>query len=241
MKSKEYDDTRAFHFKQFSLNHHRSTMRTGSDAILLGIWARINNAETVLDVGSGSGIISLLIASRCNAAIDAVEIDLPSVEESSDNFSNSAFADNLNIINEDFNEYAKKARAATYDLIVSNPPFFTSDLHSPNSRKTNARHTTMLKYSELCLGVNMLLRENGSFNLVIPYFKHERFIAIAKKNSLFLNRRLLIFPRRGLMPSRINMEFKKMLPTALKQNILLLGKKTITLPSNIVNGSGIII
>ncbi|NOY50814.1 MAG: methyltransferase [Chlorobi bacterium] len=184
-------------------------MKTGSDAILLGIWARIDNVKTVLDVGSGSGIISLLIASRCNAAIDAVEIDLPSVEESSDNFSNSAFADSLNIINEDFNEYAKKARAATYDLIVSNPPFFTSDLHSPNLRKTNTRHTTRLKYSELCSGVNILLSEDGSFNLVVPYFMHERFIAIAKKDGLFLNRRLLIFPRRGFMPNRINMEFKK--------------------------------
>jgi tRNA1Val (adenine37-N6)-methyltransferase len=209
MKSKEHADTRAFHFKQFSLNHHRSTMKTGTDAILLGTWANVEGCTNVLDIGSGAGIISMLIASRCNAKIDAIEIDLPSVQESSKNFENSAFAERLNVINDDFNEFAKKTSAASYDLIVSNPPFFTSDLRSPNLRRTNARHTTSLNYNEICFGVNKLLSANGSFNLVIPYFKHESFIAIAKENKLFLNRMLLIFPRRGSMPNRINMEFKK--------------------------------
>jgi len=112
-----------FHFKQFSLNHHNSTMKVGTDAILLGCWCDISNAEMILDIGTGSGIIALLMAARSKAKIDAVELDKLSASEASENFSSSRYSKQLNIYNLDFNDFVKRAEQK-YDVIISNPPFF---------------------------------------------------------------------------------------------------------------------
>ena len=201
-------DTRPFSFKAFSLFHHRSTMKVGSDAILLGIWTKLENVKNVLDVGCGSGIISLLIASRSSAKIDAIDIDDHSVAESIENFSKSPFSARLKAENIDFKNFISVSEQ-NYDLIVSNPPFFTNDLLSPEIRKTKARHSVSLNYNELCAVSKKLLKENGRLSVVIPYFKHEEFINVARENSLYLNRKLLIFPKRGSSPNRVNMEFSK--------------------------------
>jgi len=201
-------DTRSFSFKSFSLTHHRSTMKVGSDAIILGIWTNVEKITSVLDVGCGSGIISLLIVSRSSAKVDAIDIDDSSIEEATDNFSNSPFSSRLNAELIDFKDYIS-VNQKKYDLIVSNPPFFTNDLQAVDIRKTKARHTISLNYDELCSGSYKLLNESGRLNVVIPYFKHQEFINIAKQNSLHLKRKLLIFPKRGSSPNRVNMEFSK--------------------------------
>lgn len=201
-------DTRPFHFKAFSLFHHRSTMKVGSDAIVLGIWTNTENISRALDVGTGSGIISLLIASRSSAAIDAIDIDDNSIEEAKENFKKSLYADRLNAELNDFKNFICDNNGS-YDLVVSNPPFFTSDLQSSDIRKTKTRHNISLNYHELCAGSYKVLNNSGSLNVVIPYFKHKEFIDIANENSLFLKRKLLIFPKRGSSPNRVNMEFSK--------------------------------
>lgn len=206
MTDVEQKDMRPFHFKQFSLNHHRSTMKVGSDAIFLGIWTKVQDTDKVLDVGCGSGIISMLIASRSKAKVDAIDIDAESVAEAKDNFENSEFSNRLKANESNFNNW-KPESSAVYDLIISNPPFFTSDLHSSNPRKINARHAITLKYDELCSVSRRLLKKDGRLNVVIPYFKADDFIKTAAKNNLFLSRRLLIFPRRGVSPNRVNLEF----------------------------------
>ncbi|PLX07187.1 MAG: hypothetical protein C0598_13365 [Marinilabiliales bacterium] len=166
MAKEKGPDMRPFHFKPFSLFHHRSTMKTGSDAIILGIWTNLNNTNKIIDVGCGSGIISLLLASRSNAKIDAIDIDVDSVEEANNNFLNSDFSSRLKAYNCNFNDWSVDD---DYDLVVSNPPFFTNDLKSSNLRKTNARHTISLNYNDLCLGANRLLNDKGRLCVVIPY------------------------------------------------------------------------
>ena len=198
-------DKRPFHLQQFSLFHHRSSMKVGTDSLLLGIWTPINESERILDVGTGCGILALLMAARSNALIHAVELDEASWAEAQDNFTNANFSKRLSAIHNDFNHYADNTRQK-YDLIVSNPPYFINDLRSAEMTRSNARHGDSLNFVQLCNGVANLLKKNGRFCLVLPYDESKSFIAIAKNNGLHLNRKLIIFPKRGLQPNRINLE-----------------------------------
>ena len=205
MSSKK-TDTRPFHFKQFSLKHHQSTMKTGTDAILLGVWTDVSNTKEILDVGSGSGIISLFMAARSQAKITAIENDIASVDESKNNFALSDFTKRMKVIASDFNDYTTNIK---FDLIVSNPPFFTNDLQSESERKTNARHTKSLSFKQLCTNVSILMKQNARFCVVLPYSQNKVFKNIALAQGLYPSKELIIFPRRGAEPNRINIEFRK--------------------------------
>lgn len=181
-------------------------MKTGTDAILLGVWADVSATKEVLDIGSGSGIISLLIAARSKANITAIEIDGASANESAANFAASDFADRMQLIQTNFNNFKTDIR---FDLIVSNPPFFTDDLHSPNQRKTNARHGSSLNFEQLCSGAFILMKKTALFCVVLPYSQKKAFKDIALAQGLYPSKELIIFPRRGSEPNRINIEFRK--------------------------------
>jgi tRNA1Val (adenine37-N6)-methyltransferase len=198
-------DTRPFHLKQFSLFHHQSTMKVGTDSLLLGIWAKVNGVQRILDVGSGCGILSLLMAARSNAFIDAVELDKDSWAEAQSNFSSSKFSERLHAIHADFSEFSKET-STKYDLIISNPPFFINDMRSEKLKRSNARHGDSLSYKELCKGVSGLLQKSGRFCLVLPYDESKAFLNIADETGLHISRKLLIFPKRGLQPNRVNLE-----------------------------------
>ncbi len=199
-------DHRLFHFRQFSMHHHQSTMKIGTDAVLLGIWADVSPAQRVLDVGTGSGIVALLLASRTKTAwIDAVEIDRSSCIEAGQNFTASPFSDRLQIIHNDFIRFSKQAQTK-YDLIISNPPFFIDDLISENRQKTLARHAQSLPYEQLLEGVVKLLNKKGNFSLVLPYILSRRFLKWAREKDLYLQREMLIFPKPCLSPNRVNLQ-----------------------------------
>jgi tRNA1Val (adenine37-N6)-methyltransferase len=201
-------DIRPFNFKQFSMTHHRSTMKIGTDAVLLSAWVNINNINNVLDIGTGSGIIALLLASRQkDCYIDAVELDKMSAIEAGENFKNSPYANRLKIINEDFKNFNKSCNKQ-YDLIISNPPFFINDLRSENSKRKNARHSDSLNYNDLIEGAKKLMLKNGRFCVVLPYYESKKFIETAKENGLTISRELLIFPKPCKEPNRINIEFQ---------------------------------
>jgi len=196
-----------FHFKQFSLNHHNSTMKVGTDAILLGLWCNISNAATILDVGTGSGIIALLLAARSNARVDAVELDNKSFKEAEINFSNSPYSNQLNIYHDDFNKFAVNENSK-YDIIISNPPFFSNDLLPDNPSRKAARHIDELNHENLCRGVSKLLSKNGSFCLVMPKNQSQDFIACADKYNLNLHKQQIIYPKPNTLPNRVNLEFR---------------------------------
>ena len=196
---------RKFHLKQFSLSHHRSTMKVGTDAMILAIWTSVDDPKKVLEVGTGSGIISLLIAARSDARLDEIEIDEASFHEAEKNFRYSPFFYRMNAIHSDFNEFTK-GNSTRYDLIISNPPFFINDLRSENEQKKSARHADSLTYDQLCTGSSGLLAAKGTLCVVLPYNESKLFLKKALNKKLHLQKQLIIFPRRGDPPNRINLQ-----------------------------------
>lgn len=201
-------DTRPFVFRQFQLFHHQSTMKVGIDATILGIWAQIHDKEHVLDVGCGSGVVSLLLASRAHCFVTAIDIDKPSVEECTANFASSPFADRLLAEHISLQEYGKQA-CQIYDLVVSNPPFFTLGSASANIRLGQARHTLSLTYADLITNSFSVLKPAGRLIVVLPYSNRNFFVEQSRVAGFFLSRELLIFPRRGMPPNRVYLSFSK--------------------------------
>ena len=130
-------DARPFHFKHFSLFHHRSTMKVGTDAVLLGRWVEVSPTDAVLDIGTGCGIMPLMLAQKGAGKIDAVELDAASANEAEINFLASQWRDKLHVYQSDVRDFATNEK---YDLIISNPPFFINSYKSDTERKNLSRH-----------------------------------------------------------------------------------------------------
>ncbi len=181
-----------FKFKEFTIHQDKTAMKVGTDGVLLGAWCSVDSyPDTILDIGSGTGVISLMIAQRSDAmTIDAVELDENAYEQTVANFEESDWGDRLYCYNATFQEFAGEIQEEeeTYDLIVSNPPFYTDAFESENASRNKARFTSSLSFEELIIGVSKILSENGTFAVVIPFKEEESFIALAKENTLFLNR-----------------------------------------------------
>ena len=199
-------DTRPFHFKQFSLTHHRSTMKVGTDAVVLSAWVDLKNVSKVLDVGTGSGIIALMLAARGIKQIDAIELDKTSSEEAKENFINSPFKGEFNIFNEDFKTFKQNDNYSFYDLIISNPPFFINDMLPAEEHRKQARHANTLTYYDLITGATKLLNNGGKLAVVLPYLESRFFIKEAEKQGFSVKRKLIIFPKPCKEPNRINIE-----------------------------------
>ena len=175
-----------FQFKQFSVEQDRCAMKIGTDGVLLGAWTPIeHNPFSVLDIGAGTGIIALMIAQRSLAEqIDALEIDEEAYEQAVDNFENSPWRDRLFCFHADLDEFAEEPEDE-YDLIVSNPPFYTDDYKTESEQRDLARFADAMPFEELIEAAALLLSENGIFSAIIPYKEEEKFIALAKDSDLF--------------------------------------------------------
>jgi tRNA1Val (adenine37-N6)-methyltransferase len=184
--------SKPFKFKEFTVQQDRAAMKIGTDAVLLGAWCSLDNyPDSILDIGSGTGVISLMLAQRCDAmTIDAVELDENAYEQSVSNFEDSDWGDRLYCYNASFQEFSDEIsdEEETYDLIVSNPPFYTDDFKTQDASRNKARFTSSLSFEALIIGVSRILSEKGVFSVVIPFKEETNFIALAKENNLFLNR-----------------------------------------------------
>ena len=181
-----------FKFKEFSIHQDKTAMKIGTDAVLLGAWVFLENEiDSILDVGSGTGIIALMLAQRSFAlTIDAVEIDNDAYEQTVTNFENSNWGDRLYCYHSSFQNFAKEIadEDETYDLIISNPPFYTDEFESENDARNKARFTSSLSFNELLKGVSKILSKKGKFAVIIPFKEEQGFVELAKENNLFLNR-----------------------------------------------------
>lgn len=204
-------DKRSFHFKQFSMHHHRSTMKIGTDAVLLAVWISISNKESVLDIGTGSGIIPLILAQRGAKKIDAVEIDHDSAEEAQENFAASDWNNQLKVYNIDIKQFAKES-TEKYDLVISNPPFFTSSFKTNEAKRNLARHTDTLNFEELICCAKQLMKNDGRFAVVLPLPESIRFLKIAEKEGFFIQKTMEIFPVEGKEANRVNIELSLQKP-----------------------------
>lgn len=175
-----------FQFKQFTVNQDRCAMKIGTDGVLLGAWCPIeNNPLSILDVGSGTGILSLMLAQRCNAEqIDAVEIDEDAFEQCVDNFENSPWGDRLFCYHAGLDEFVEEPDEE-YDLILSNPPFYSENYKSDNSQRDLARFQDALPFEDLIEAADLLLSENGIFAVIIPFKEEEKFIDLCAEVELF--------------------------------------------------------
>lgn len=198
-------DCRPFFFKRFALFHHRSTMKIGTDAILLARWTEVSENDDVLDIGTGCGLIPLMLAQKGIKSADAVEIDRDSYEEAAQNFSNSAWKSKLFAINDDIKHYASICEKK-YNLIISNPPFFFGDNIPEKAKKGLARHTNTLTYKDLLTSVKSLLKSDGRFALVLPALESKTFLKEAENQGFYLDKEMKIVPIEGKEPNRINMQ-----------------------------------
>lgn len=197
-------DARPFHFKHFSLFHHRSTMKVGTDAILLGRWVEVRPEDVVLDIGTGCGLLPLMLAQKGVGQVDAVDIDLASVKEATVNFKASQWRDQLKAYCTDIVDFQTEKQ---YDLIVSNPPFFNRFSKCDSERKSRARHNDAgLSYETLCKVVCRWLKPDGRFVVVLPADMSAEFLKVAGKLGLFLYKKLNIIPIMGKEPNRVNLE-----------------------------------
>jgi tRNA1Val (adenine37-N6)-methyltransferase len=152
-----------FQFKQFTIEQELCAMKVGTDGVLLGAWAR--GGRRVLDIGTGTGVIALMMAQRYpEAHVAAIDIDKGAVRQAQQNVSQSPFAERIDVL-----QQAVQEHSGEYDAIVSNPPFFMDSLSAPDQQRNMARHTETLSYTELMQATYRLLADNGEFSLVIPF------------------------------------------------------------------------
>ncbi|QXP72682.1 methyltransferase [Tenacibaculum sp. AHE15PA] len=181
-----------FKFKEFTVNQDKTAMKIGTDAVLLGAWCSLGEyPDAILDIGSGTGVIALMLAQRSDAmTIDAVEIDENAYEQTVGNFEQSDWGDRLFCYSASFNHFVEEMEEEEeqYDVIVSNPPFYTDDFETENEARNKARFTSSLTFEELLIGVSKILSKQGVFSVVIPFKEEENFVKLANTCSLFLSK-----------------------------------------------------
>ena len=175
-----------FQFKQFAVSQDQCAMKIGTDGVLLGAWVPIDTRpNSILDIGTGTGIIALMLAQRCDAQqIDALEIDENAYEQAVDNFESSPWSDRLFCFHAGLDEFVEEPEDE-YDLIVSNPPFYVEDFRSDNAQRDLARFQEAMPFEDLVESAALLLSENGIFAVIIPFKEEENFLELAKEYELF--------------------------------------------------------
>ena len=181
--------SKPFKFKQFTVQQDQCAMKIGTDSVLLGAWTPLDtNPFSVLDIGAGTGVLSLMLAQRSNAqVIDALEIDELAYEQCVDNFETSPWADRLFCYHADLAEFTEEIEDK-YDLIISNPPFYSEDYKTENTQRDLARFTDALPFNHLVDSVSQLLSRDGVFTVVIPFKEEANFIKLASEVNLFPNK-----------------------------------------------------
>ena len=196
-----------FRFKRFNVINKESAMKVGTDGVLLGAWCDVYDASSILDIGSGTGLIALMCAQRSNAHITAIEIDETAAKEAKENFANSPWDARIEQITADFSLYYKVAEMK-FDHIISNPPFFNAGLTSPETQRATARHATVsLSFETLLQGCFSLITENGRISIIIPYDCSQTIENIVAGLNLFISRKTIVYPNPGAEPKRILWEF----------------------------------
>ena len=184
-----------FQFKQFRINQEKSGMKVCTDSCLFGAWVadkierKTIQPERILDIGSGTGLLSLMIAQKTNAKIDAVEIDERSFLQTKENFAESEWSQQLHAFHADIKPWPSSCK---YDLIISNPPFFENDLKSATLHKNIAKHHDALTLADLLNSIKELLSEEGKFTVLLPFHRAEYFKKITEENRFYLLEELLV-------------------------------------------------
>lgn len=197
-----------FQFKQFRINQERAAMKVGTDGVLLGAWTRCHDSSAILDVGTGTGLVALMLAQRCSAQITAIEIDESAAQQASENVQESAWNNRIEVILTDFLSFHPTTEKR-FDLIVSNPPYFENSYKAKGSARTLARHTDSLSYSDLIMGASALLAETGRLSVIVPVEASEYVQKCGLQHGLYLSKKTTVIPSMGKKAKRALLELCK--------------------------------
>lgn len=193
-----------FHFRRFDVENRIAGMKVGTDSVLLGAWTRVLPADRhILDAGTGSGLLALMIAQRADptASITAVEIDPDATAEATRNFASSPWSRMLSAVNADWAQWVAAIPPASVQLIVSNPPYFTEALHAPDPRRAAARHQQSLSFESLIVSAASLLSPSGRLSMVSPAAAEPDITYLAEFHRLAISRLTRVIPVEGKQPA----------------------------------------
>jgi tRNA1Val (adenine37-N6)-methyltransferase len=200
-----------FRFKQFTIYQRDVAMKVGTDSVLLGAWATVEASRAIhaLDIGVGSGILSMMLAQRsANITVDGVEVDGQAFIQAQENVNRCTWSDRISLYNESFQQLADKHKE-TYDLIISNPPYFIQSLNSPDEQRNTARHSDSLSQEDLLKGVLNTLKPDGIFSVVFPVNEGLSFIQKAESKGLYCNRKTSVKANPNKEAKRLLLEFSR--------------------------------
>ena len=224
-----------FRFRQFTVWHDRCAMKVGTDGVLLGAWAgqerlgktQENPPRNILDIGTGSGLIALMLAQRFpQASITGIDCDKDAAMQAKENFTGSPWADRLRAVRTALQDFCRDTVTAAerFDLIVSNPPFYDNTLTNPDSRRSTARHTGGLPHDELLLLSAGLLTDSGVFSLIVPSESEKSILRLADRSRLYLHRLTRVYSKPSPRPRRILASFgKQPVPSPAEDTLTLTG------------------
>jgi len=194
-------------------------MKVGTDGVLLGAWTKVNLAANILDIGTGTGLIPLMMAQRePNAKIIGVEIDPSAATQAKENIANSKFKDQIEIVHSNIDVYHPENR---FDLIVSNPPFFQNSTLSPTGERNLARHNESLTFKELLFHGARLLEKNGTLSIIVPIDAMAEVIAMAENHSLYIREKTIVYPNPKKESKRCLLAFSNSSSEAIVSKLIL--------------------
>lgn len=194
-----------FKFKQFTIFHDRCAMKVTTDACLFGAWVANEMQDEkkivqMMDIGTGTGLLSLMVAQKNNARIDAIEIDTEAASQAKENVMASPWKENIHIINSNILDMDSLSQ---YDIIISNPPFYENELSSPAKDKNKAHHSSELKLMQVMEVIKAQLKEEGKFYLLLPYKRNEEIDQVLKDFHFHVLKKILVAPSTKHQPFRI--------------------------------------
>lgn len=195
-----------FQFKRFTVRQDRCAMKVGTDGVLLGAWCGVEEASSILDIGTGTGLVALMAAQRSSAEVVAVELDESAASQAAENVVESPWRERITVVCASVQDYAEKAKRK-FDHIVSNPPYFQDSLKSPREGRSLARHTDSLSYEDLVKSVVSLLSPEGVFSVIVPTTEFADMERCASSAGLHCVRRTDVLPTPTALSKRVLAEF----------------------------------
>lgn len=197
-----------FRFKQFEIYHDQCAMKVGTDGVLLGAWATVKEASKVLDIGTGTGMIAIMLAQRCQTAtqIHGVELNQEAYQQALENQDNCPWKERVEIFHQKIQDFQSQEK---YDVIVSNPPFFLAGTKSHNHQRNQARHTNELPFDDLLKSVDRLLSQKGKFSVILPYQEGKLFEEKALEYKLYCVRKTAVRSKKEKPLERFLLEFER--------------------------------
>lgn len=194
-----------FQFKQFTVKQDKCAMKIGTDAIILGAWTNCSDSKSILDIGTGTGVIALIMAQKSEANVYAIDIEEQAIIQAKENIQNSPWRNRIHAYCTSIQNF--KSPIEKFDLIVINPPYFQNSLQTPEKVRTYARHNITLTPKDIIETSKMLLSKNGRLSIIWPFEQGEYFIEMALSTNLFCQRKLFIKPNPSKTFHRIILEF----------------------------------